>query len=191
MNNNINHSRLYDIYEKLKVLGKQEDADRMISGRGVDLANFTTVIPNDKLPNVPKGNIYGNGFDKLDDALKLTSGEDYAQKLYTYQRQRDAMEKMGKGGLRMPSVHKKAIRGIMKNGLKSLPVFGGIMAALATGDASAAIPVLGDVSPVGQGSDMPEMRQQMAQEEKNYTNDGLRKVNGQTFANMRNHFNMN
>lgn len=44
---------------------------------------------------------------------------------------------------------KKGIGKFAKTGMKSLPLVGGLAAALMSDDASAAVPVLGDVEPVG------------------------------------------
>lgn len=73
-----------------------------------------------------------------DVAEKLISGSDFAKKIAA---KRAAL---------------KALKGAGKAGLKSIPLIGGVASALSSGDASAAVPVLGDVESLGPEKGSPE-----------------------------------
>ena len=76
-------------------------------------------------------------FDK--DANKTMKGDDFLKKIEKLK----GLKKAGK---------------IASKGLKAFPLIGGIMAGLASGDASAAIPILGDSEELGNPKDSLEGR---------------------------------
>jgi hypothetical protein len=89
----------------------------------------------------------------IDDTIRVPSKgglEERDAKLAAHRARRKAIEQVagGEKGLR------KAISKVTKRGLKALPLVGGIVSAMESGDASAAIPVLGDAESTGpeQGS---------------------------------------
>jgi hypothetical protein len=74
---------------------------------------------------------------------KTMSGDDYTKKIERLK----ALKKGGKMAGKMAS-----------RGLKAFPLIGGIMAGLASGDASAAVPVLGEADDLGAPKDSLEGR---------------------------------
>ena len=86
---------------------------------------------------------------------EIASPSDVDAKVAAHRAKRAALKQVAGGDRGLRKALTGALGKMGKRGLKAIPLVGGAISAITSGDAAAALPILGDADEVGRGSDQP------------------------------------